>query len=202
MALREDYPSNSITKKPEKKPVEKVVKGGVTKKKQTFGEKLAGVFIMSDMKSVAQSIFFDTLVPAAKKTIRDMLNSSTDMLLYGDKRPEGIDRDRGRSVIRTDYRGISSTQRSSYSQTPLLRSAPMLEPLIFENRADAEEVLRNMYDLIDEFHVASVKDLYGFAGMSTDYTKEKYGWFQLDGAEVVRVSNGYLLNLPKPKVIE
>lgn len=202
MALREDYPSNSITKKSEKKPVEKVVKGGVTKKKQTFGEKLAGVFIMADMKSVAQSIFFDTLVPAAKKTIRDMLNSSTDMLLYGDKRPEGIDRDRGRSVIRTDYRGISSTQRSSYSQTPLLRSAPMLEPLIFENRADAEEVLRNMYDLIDEFHVASVKDLYGFAGMSTDYTKEKYGWFQLDGAEVVRVSNGYLLNLPKPKVIE
>ena len=59
-----------------------------------------------------------------------------------------------------------------------------------------------MIDLIDEYGVVSVKDLYSYAGKKTDYTKEKYGWYDLSNASVERVREGYLLKLPKPVVID
>jgi hypothetical protein len=200
------YPSNSYkdreAKAQKEKKVDKVVKSGVSVKKKTFKEKLSETFIVSDVKSVGESVIYDVLIPAAKKTIWDAVQNTFGMMLFGDKKPPMIDRDRGRSVIRTDYRSISNDPYRSATPV-MLRSRRIVEPLVFDSRSDAEEVLRNMYDLINEFHVASVKDLYSFAGMRTDYTKEKYGWFTLDGAEIVPVAEGgFMLSLPDPKVIE
>lgn len=43
----------------------------------------------------------------------------------------------------------------------------------------------------------SVADLYDLVGINGNYTDNKYGWFNIRTASVVRVRDGYMIKLPK-----
>lgn len=206
--LRRRYPSNSMVGSPSEEPgsekrVTKVTRGRVAKKPQNLGSKFAETFLATDMQSVGNHLLFDVLIPGAKDAFMDML----DMMLNGDRRGDRTRRDKGRSYVYTSYnRYYDDRSRASDSRKDADRGMPrsrsVVEDLVFDSRGDAEEVLSNLVHLIEEYGVASVRDLYGFAGMTSDYTKERYGWYQLDSAHVTRIREGYLLKLPRPGVID
>ena len=55
-----------------------------------------------------------------------------------------------------------------------------------------------MDELIDTYRAVSVADMYDLAGLSCDYTDNKYGWTNISGAKPVRVRDGrYMLDLPR-----
>ena len=178
----------------EKKKVEKVVKGKAVKKKNNV-RKLAGNFINEDIANVKTYIFSDILLPAAKKTISDMVTNGVDMILYGEsghrKSKSAADRVSYRNYYDRDRRDRDDDRdrkrRTGYSH----------DDIVLDSRGEANDVLERMDELIDTYGFVSVADMYDLVGLSGSYTDNKYGWTNLRNADVIRVRDGYLLKMPK-----
>jgi hypothetical protein len=188
--------SNKAKSEEEAKKVEKVVSGVVKTKKKSEFRKLSDIFISEDAANVKNYIFMDVLVPAIKKAVSDIVRDGIDMILYGST---------GRSQRSTnasyvsydrfsDRRYTSNTRETASNRT---RVGYSYEDVIIPNRAEAEEVLSRMDELIEQYGFASVADLYDLVGVTGNYTDNKYGWNNLRNADVVRDREGYLLRLPK-----
>ena len=177
------------------KKVEKVISGSAKPKKKGEMQKFADVFISEDVGNVKSYILMDVLVPAIKKAISDIVTNGIDMILYGEtgrtrKASSGTKVSYGkyydREPDRRRDRSISS--RGGYDY----------DDIVFETSGDAEKVLDSMNDIISQYGVVSVGDLYDLADVSTNnYAVNKYGWTDISGCKPVRVRDGYILKLPK-----
>lgn len=189
-----DYKPNSHKYKEEqKKKVEKVVTGKVKTRKKSEVSKFKDVFISEDVSNVKSYIFMDVLIPAAKKAISDIVRDGIDMILYGDTR-----RRSSSEASYVSYRSYSDKDRGSdRRESSRSRRSYNYDDIILETRAEAEEVLDRLGELIDTYDVASVADLYDLIGKDCQYTDNKYGWTNIRNAEPIRVRDGYLLKMPK-----
>ena len=195
-----DYAPNSNKfkneqKNAEKKKVEKVVQGTVRTRKKSEVRKFADSFLKEDASSVKSYIVSDVLIPAAKKTIADIVTGGLNMFLFGDSR-----RDNGRVTGSTTsytryYDKVGGG--GSYRDSGTTRNALNYDDLVFESRGEADLVLTRMDELIETYGMATVSDLYDLVGKSCDWTYDKYGWTNLRNARVVSIGNGYVLDLPK-----
>ena len=52
-------------------------------------------------------------------------------------------------------------------------------------------------DMIDQYDIASVADLYDLVGIVGSYTDNKYGWTSVRSARIERVRDGYVIRMPK-----
>ena len=190
----EEYKSNSHKSKEEnsEKKVEKIVTGSVRSKKKNELNKLADVFIAEDISNVKSYILQDIIIPAIKTAISDVVTNGIEMILYGE-----TGKTKKSTSSRVSYRDYysSNDRKSSYSSAS--RRSYSYDDIILDNRAEAEEVLVRMDELIEAYGVASVGDLYDLVGLTGDYTDNKYGWTNLRSAQAVRVRDGYLLKMPK-----
>ena len=174
---------------PEKK-IEKVVTGTVKTKKKSEIKRFADIFISEDVSNVKSYILWDIIVPAVKDGIEDIVH----MLLRGDS---------GRGHKRTpaskvSYGGFYKSEEKRDYNLSRARNGFDYDDIIFNNRGDAEAVLSAMDDIIDQFGVVSVGDLYDLAEVTTtNYAINKYGWTDIRGANVVAVRGGYILKLPR-----
>lgn len=197
----EEYPSNSNKVKEAKrqqalteKKVEKVITGTAKTKKKSEIRKFTDVFISEDVNNVKSYILMDVLVPAIKKAISDIVTNGVDMILYGEA---GSNKKRS-TVSKISYNKMFDDPRSSRIHSERGRTGLDYDELIFDSRGDAEAVLSALEDIIAQFGVASVGDLYDLAQVSTtNYAINKYGWSDLRSAEVIRVRDGYMIKLPR-----
>lgn len=191
-----EYKSNSHRSKEieraerEVKKVERVVNGKVKSKKKN---KFADTFISEDAASVKEYIIFDVLIPAAKNAISDMVTTGIQMMLYGEVR--GTSKTKGSKVSYSKY--YDDRRERDYDRRNRTRSGYDYDEIILETRAEAEEVLNSMDDLLDRYGLVSVADLYDLVGITGNYTDNKYGWTNLRHASVQRLRDGYLLKLPR-----
>lgn len=198
----EDYKANSHKSKeggsesnlPEKR-VEKVISGSAKSKKKGEIQKFADVFISEDVNNVKSYILVEVLIPAVKKAISDVVTNGIDMILYGEA---GKGKKNANSTSKVSYRAYydrENDRKREYSPTP---KGFDYDNLLFENRGDAEAVLDAMNDIISQYDVVSVADLYDLANVSNDnYSANKYGWTNISGCKAVRVRDGYILRLPR-----
>lgn len=197
----ENYPSNSHKAREEvaEKKVEKVVSGKTSTKKKSGIRKLSDTFLSEDVSNVKSYIFSEVLLPAAKKLVSDIVTNGTDMLLYGEiKNKKGNSSKVSYSRYYDDRRDRSRDYRS-----PVVRNNFDYDEIIFETRGDAEAVLDAMYDILNQYKVVSVAELYDLASITThNYTCNNYGWIDLRGSSVVRVRDGYILKLPRALAID
>lgn len=191
-----DFQEEKTLKPEERKKVEKVVNGTAKVKKKTEIRKFADVFISEDAANVKSYILMDVLVPAVKKAISDIVTNGIDMILYGgtgrSKRSSNSDKI---SYSRFYDRGSESSRRPSNDNRT--KSGYSHDDIILETRAEAEEVLTRMDELVATYGMVSVADLYDLVGITCEYTDNKYGWTNIRNAEPVRVRDGYMLKLPK-----
>lgn len=197
----EEYKSNSHKARearketlPEKK-VEKVISGTAKSKKKNELKKFADVFISEDANNVKSYILLDVLVPAVKKAISDIVTNGIDMILYG----ESGRTKKNSTASKISYRSYYEKENNRRDYTnQRARSGFDYDEIIFENRGDAEAVLDAMNEIISQYNVVSVLDLYDLADVSTDnYTAKNYGWTDISGCKAVRVNDGYVLKLPR-----
>lgn len=187
----EEYKNNSIkSKSGETKKVDKVINGTAKRKKKNEAQKFADVFISEDVNNVKSYILLDVLVPAVKKAISDIVVNGIDMILYGEtghtKKSNGT---------KPSYRNYYESNNTSSSTR---RSIYTFDNIILSNRAEAEEVLDGMSDILNQYGTVSVADMYDLVGISGSYTDNKYGWTDIRSAEVVRERDGgYTIKLPK-----
>ena len=193
-----DFPGNSNKSKeePVKPKVDKVVSGKVEKRKPSFIQKAAGV-IFSDIneEDLKSEIIFDYLVPTIKDTIVDMSKMLLDAVFYGTTtHKKSSSGNRPYKVSYSDYydRGGKPTATNTKS------SSYHFDEVTLDSRADAEQVLDNLIDLIREYGSASVGDFCDLVGVDSNFTDYKYGWNDLTRTTISRTRNGYIIDFPKP----
>lgn len=178
-----------MAEKNEKKQVSKIVKGKVKKRTSIFSSVIA-----DDVTSIGSYIVNDVIVPTVKRAIVDAVSDGVSMLFLGEKTSS---KKRTGSGDYISYRDYSRSSRDGYER----HSRPSYDDIVFERKSDAEEVLSTLDDIIEEYGVASVNDLYELVGERTEYTKNKYGWTSLRGADIISCRGGYRLKLPKATLI-
>ena len=194
----DDYKPNSNRYKEEQKAiaekkVEKVVTGKATIRKNSAYSKLADEFISDDAKNIKSYVFGEVLIPAIKKAISDIVTDGIDMILYGGSRGSKSKRTNADRVSYRNYYDEPRRSEKSYSESRL-----SFDEVIVDTRAEAEEVIARMEEIIDQYQVVSVADLYELAGVRNDnYMTHKYGWTSIRNADVVRIRDGYLIKMPK-----
>lgn len=204
-----EFPSNSKhpAKKaaPAKKAVEKVIAGEAVVKKQTLGGKVKEQFVRAEAKVVAGYVLFDVIIPAVKDLISDSISQGADRMLFGDS-----SRSRGRSKTgefgRVAYNRMSQSsppwKRDSRAPSHRARATHDFDEIVLATRDEADTVIDRLFDLVSQYEVASVADLYDLVGATSNYTDQKWGWTDLRGAGVSRVRSGYLLDLPRPEPLD
>ncbi len=192
-----DLPSSSVSgnAKPEKK-FEKVTTGKVVAKEKNDIQKVASMFIAEDLRTVRDHIIKDVAIPSLKNVIVDLVWKSINMVMFGDDRP--------RTPSGTNYANTSRVSYNQYSNRNNTARTAVATPInyqdvIFSSRGDAEEVLSQMADAVATYGSVSVADFYDLVGMTSNYTDNKYGWYEIQGRAYVQpVSGGYIIRLPKP----
>lgn len=193
------YPSNSRRSRgseEEPRKVTKLISGSVSKR-----EKPLLMRIFGESEGVGNYILWDILIPAFKDTILDMIRNGSEMIIFGETRTKSsLRRDRDRSYV--SYGSFARERerreprdrggRSSYN-----RGRHNFDDIIIDTRGDAETVLENLVDLIEEYGQATVADFYGFIGMEVEWSDNKFGWETLNRASIRPVRGGYIIELPK-----
>lgn len=199
-----EYKGNSkIYKEPqpeEKKKIEKVIQGEANIKKKSIGRKVSDTFIKEDFGNVKNYIVTEVIIPNIIDLISETLHNTVDMMFHGEasynrRRSSNYNNSRVNynTIFKNDPR--NNTQQQSYRSVVGRNS---LDDIILDSRADAEDILNAMMDALEDYKMVSVADLYDMLGKSTIFTQNNIGWFDLTGARIERVREGYLLKLPRP----
>lgn len=195
-----DFPSNSNQPKDEKN-VQKVVVGSVSRRKKPIGRKLSETFIGGDAKNALSYVFLEVLVPAARDMVAEVCTQAIERIIFGEGRPPSR---RGNYTGTNSYVNYGRYSKPSPQRedprravSPRARSTHDFDEIILGTRAEANEVIDRLFDVINKYEAASVADLYNLVGVTPTYVDDKWGWTDFRGAGVTKVRDGYLLDLPK-----
>lgn len=221
--MESEFPSNSNARKAPKagptsaKKVEKVVTGEVIQRKKPLGKRFRETFSGDDNRSVAAYVLFDVLIPAAKDMIADAVSQGIERKLFGEVR--SASRRGGYRPGNTLFGNATYNAYNRYSGSvgSSLRSDPRqaannrlrnraarsnYDEIILATRAEATEVIDSLIAIIAQYDAATVDDLFELVGITGEFTDEKWGWTDLRGADIQRIHEGYLLNLPRPQALD
>lgn len=185
---------NSHEKPP--KRAEKVVTKEVTVKKESFGKKIFDIFIAEDWTAVKDYVIYEKFLPYLKDSLRDSLISGVDMIFGGG----GQVRPRSSSTnSKTSYQSYYDKNSKTPSKKPSgFQGRHGVDELIFEDRYEAEMVLKKMIEILEQYDHVTVADYYEFADVPSDYTDYDWGWKSLETAQTVRLTSGeYTIKLPR-----
>lgn len=184
------------------KRVNKVVSGSVSTR-ENKGRKFLDTFISEDTANVKSYIFMDVLVPAIKETVSTIVKDAVDIILFGGSSGSSS---RGRTGSKISYRsfyngGRERDRRDTTDYTP--RGRFDYDDIEFTSRGEAQLVIDQLNEIIEEYQFATVADMYDLAGLIPPHTSNNYGWTSIRTAEPVRVRGGkYIVKLPKASPID
>mgnify|MGYP006883657270 CR=1 FL=1 len=205
----EEFPPNSHKSKkeppaPEKK-LERITTTEPIRRKKGIGHKMKAIFFAGDARSTMQFVVHGVLVPAARDAIIDSIRDGIEKLVRGDSY-------RRRNSPTSGAQGYVSYNRMGTRNPPpreeprtLSREARArhdFDDIVLPSRAEAEQVIERMFDIVGRYDTATVSDLYELVGIRGTHVDNKWGWSDMRGAGVVRVRNGYLLELPDVQPME
>ena len=191
-------------RKPPEKKVEKVVSGGATSIKKSGVRKTMDNFVANDLASIKDYVVHDVMIPTIKNTVWDIFTNALDIVLFKGEGRIGGRKSGDRTATRNyvNYNRMSDS-RSTHRSNEQRRNAFSFDDILFDTKADAEEVLYHLNSAIAEYRIATVADLYDLAGITGEYTYQDYGWTNLSNAKTVRVRDGrYVIDLPRALPIE
>lgn len=211
-----DFPSNSDkTRRPEEPPedhrpkVERITTAEATRRKQGLGGKFKSTFIGGSARLAVEYMVMETVIPAIQDMFIDAFQGGIERLIKGDSaRPRrGIPRGYT-NVGHVDYTSSSraTPTRASMASRPLSRESrtrQTFDDLLIPSRQEAVDVIDHMFDLLSQYGVVYVADLYELTGIQSSHIDHKWGWTSLRGAKARRMNNGaFLLDLPEPESLD
>lgn len=184
----------------ERKKVEKVISGTAKVKKKSELRKFADNFISEDVGSVKDYLVKDVVIPTVVDFIEDIVVGGIRTLLRGDagRRDSKDRRGYGGSPSYINYTRYSDRRDDRGSRDNQTRRGYGYDDVIVPTRADAEEVIRQMDEIMETYGMVRVADLYESVGLPTNFTDNNYGWMNIRSADVVRMRDGgWLVKMPK-----
>lgn len=185
----------------EKKDSKKIASGNL--KDRSFKQKVKDAFISEEVHDVKSYIIFDVIIPAVKETFRNLIVNTLDMSLFGKVRSSKNTEQRGGSTYIAYDRAYGNGREEAYRRQTR-STAPLrineLNRVVFQNKADAIDVLSHLLEEIEEYHVASIADFLSYSGIDVAPIHHKWGWYDLVDVAVVEDpdSRGFYIKLPKP----
>lgn len=168
------------------------------------------VDVMIDRASTSSAdIIKNVIGPGILDIVLDSAHGMIDALLAGNagtNRPrrnvrtgQSASFDRNKKNTTFSYNSISNKPESrKRTLSEYARSNHDFESILFENRHEAAEVIDKMRAQIVKYDVATVDDLYSFVGIDPTAVDNAWGWDSMDGAQVRRIRNAFILDLPEP----
>lgn len=199
MDLSEFTPNNKKYNEIQKNQLpKKVTKSPAILKKEgsKFGEAV-GSFIVNDINDIKTSILLDYIVPGLKDLAVGIIDSifNRNGAYRSTNHGSFIN---NRTPYGNAYRG-NSRQNYGRSMDSRMQQNYDYRELTWQNRGQAEVALNSLWDILDEYKVVSIADLFDIAQCTPpgDASGNSYGWFDLSGSEVVRTFDGrYCIKLP------
>lgn len=207
---REARPARRTEKAPDRKDVRRVTTNKVILRKKPLYKKFLEAFRPEDNVGFVEHTLLDVLVPGIKDAMADAVHGTIDNA-FG---TSGGTRRRRRDGGYTSYNRMSSSSRSrgrdrdrDDDRRPKRRErddrmADDVREIIVDSRPEAEEILDTLIELASKWDQATMRDLLSMIGEPHNSTHEDWGWFDLRGARIHRVSGGYLLDLPRPEYLD
>lgn len=170
---------------------------------QSAGSKFLSNLFADDISNIKEYILWDVLMPAFKNAISDTITNGIDMLLFGQTRT-------GRSTKKVNYSGIYSgssrvirfNDRDKEEDRPRRGiSGYSFQEIVLPTRTEAEDVLWHLRKIEQQYGMVSVADMYDAVGETSDFTDNKWGWSDLDGATIQRVSDGFVIRMPRVEAL-
>jgi len=186
--------ANEVKKPEERRHAKKVVKGEVTVREKSLAKKFWQVFQLRDISEIQNYIYEDLIVPGFKKAIRGIV----DIILDGEVRSYT-----GRpsnSAYRINY----NQQGRERERTPARRGRVVFDELEYDSRADAQEVLNELSDIMKDYGHVKVADLYDASGVTNPrFTNFSYGWYDISGFDIRWRNDGkYVIDTPRSVVLD
>lgn len=186
--------------KPKLEALEGVV---ATKRKEPLGTRFRRAFTNDDARSVGDYLLFEVAVPAIKAMIFDLITGGTNRALFGSGVRQG--QTTGQRVGQVNYQQISRAQVNNTPLQPQItsqdRATHNFNGIIFPTRQMAERALVALQSTIAEYDIAAVSDLYDLVSITGTFADDKWGWDNLNGADILPVRGGFILDLPPTKPI-
>lgn len=184
--------ANTNAKPPIEKRVEKITTGAVKTKKKSEIRKFTDVFLEEDIQDIKRHIKYDIVIPNVKRILYNIGEGILSAALGGS-------RDRSRSTVdKISYNQCYTNNRDDRRRDePQPRHTFDYDTIGFVNRGDAEDVLDRLDEMIEQYGMARVGDIYDMIGRSCSYTAYNYGWTNLRDARVTRRGGDYVLDLPR-----
>jgi hypothetical protein len=202
---------------PEKKNLDPVVKAtSVRTRKPSLGRKFKETFMGGDARTAWGFVFFDVLVPAAKDTISEAFSQGVEKMLFGEVRNARRRGGSSGSQNYTNYRQYSSSNsrppwesagRNDRSERREIsreaRASHDFGDIILDTRPEADAVIERLYNVLNQYDVVTVAELYSILDMNSTHQDGKWGWYDLRGSGPTRArGGGFSLNLPRPELID
>lgn len=203
-----EFPPNSERSKKStksEKNVTQVVSSGVTRKKKSLRKQFQETFVAGDFRTAVRYVMFDVLLPAAKDMVVEAGSQGIEKLIFGDSSRRRGMRPPSGPTGHISYNRYSPMTRQGGPERAISRQARArhnFDEIVLDQRAEAEEVIDRLFELVSQYESATVADLYELVGLSSTHTDHKWGWEDLTGAGVSRIRGGYLLDLPEPEPLE
>lgn len=210
--MSSNYSGNSIknrdnkNQKENRPDVKKVVKGKVKVKKKSEISKIANTMISEEVKSIKEYAIYEVVIPVIKDTITQLVKGSIDMLFYGEVRSSSSRRSSSSGASKVSYSSYYDDRYDRRDRRPDDRRVAQrysYDDITFTHREDAKEVLDRMDEIIEQYGVVRVADLFEMAGVTGNgHTDQNYGWTDITSATIERDRyNEYYINLHRPSPI-
>lgn len=201
-----DFTKNSDKSKRRREPI---VQAKVSRPKKSPGRSISETFLVDDAHNVFGYILREVIIPGAKSLLSDLVSTGIDRLLYGGDAGAIRRRNRGSAAPVVSYGRFyndpaTERRRTRTQPEPTPRNAiarrvrQSFEDVVLETRQDADEVLITLLEAIDVYGVVSLAEFYDLVGIPTTWVDGSHGWDNLSNASIVRVVDGWVINLPRP----
>jgi hypothetical protein len=200
-----DFPPNSERSKkgvPDGKNISPVVTGTAVRRRKSLRKQFKETFVAGDAKTAVSYVLFEVLLPAAKDMVVEAGSQGIEKLIFGESRRRSLTRPPSGPTGHISYNRYSSGSRLTGPERAISRAARAqhnFDEIVLDQRAEAEEVIDRLFEVVSRYGSASVADLYELVGLDSTHTDHKWGWEELTGAGVSRIRGGYLLDLPEPE---
>lgn len=190
---------------PPKKKVEAVIPPGSKRVERPATRRFFDFLFAESPKDLARKVGRDVVVPRLKAGVEEAFNNFLAGMLWGgnSNRPNSMIQGTVLRAGGTSYSAVSTqaAMLAARGALPVSASTGSYQDLVVPTQQFAETLLANMYDLLNQYRVVAVADLYEAAALTPAPADNSYGWTNLDAARISKVRDGYLLELPRPTLI-
>lgn len=166
-------------------------------RKQSTTTRISDIFVAEDIKSVANHVFSNLIIPRFKVLIVDTINSAARAFFLGESVIDGSSARRDSSGL-IPYNSIYRTKTTVRSSSDQGKSIFRYDDLLFDNYGDARLLLDTLDEMIADSGEVSVSDMYAAVDRSCPYTYEYFGWKNISAAKIVSDTDGYWIKMPRP----